>query len=226
MNAPEGFIIPTQYGNYANNGNVAAAYVGTAKGQAFRFFTARIHNVKKSEESGIETHDVIEFVQFQNDKYCSPTHRIDASLFKLHPEILADYKRWKDGKDSKITTILDWETITHSEKGILIASGFETVEQIADSPDERVMAIGPEWKNIKSKALQHIKAKKLEAGEQEISNEFQRMGAELTAQKNENEELRKMIMDLKATVDAKPNKPIKGRKKAGIQSEPLTEEIE
>ena len=65
----------------------------------------------------------------------------------------------------------------------------------------------------------HDKARKLEAGEQEIQSEFQKMGAELNAQKNENEELRKMILDLKATVDAKPSKPVKGKKKAGVQTE-------
>ncbi len=227
MNAPEGFIIPTQYGNYANNGNVAAAYVGSAKGQSFRFFTAKIHNQRRSDETGIEAHDVIEFVQFVNDKYCSPAHRIDASLFKIHPEILSDYKRWKDGKDSKITTILDWDTISYSEKGMLIASGFDTVEQLCESPDERLMAVGPEWKNIKAKALQHVKAKKLEAGEQEIQNEFQKMGAELTEQKRKNDELLAMVTDLKATVDhaqkiaikSAKEPHVKARKKAGVQSE-------
>ena len=164
MSTPEGFIIPSNFSAVNMQQSAGRVFVGTtSSGQPFRFFTQEEHNKRLSEELGYEKKELIEYVEFVLDsknKYCA---RIDKNIFQQHPEILADYSRWKAGKESNVTEVKDWEVLTHGEMGMLIVAGFTTVEQIFASSDDKLMMIGTNWKDVKIKAEHHIKAKEKQA---------------------------------------------------------------
>lgn len=194
------FQIPTAYS--INDGiAVPRAYQGHSQGSNYRFFTVEIPNKLKSDKAGYEVRDTVEMVEFKNDSKCSPAHRIDASLFSMHPEILSDYAKWKEGVASGVTEIKDWDVLSTIEMGLLISRGFTSVEHIANTPDNELMVLGIGWKDYKIKAAQHMKRKQIE-------RDGIAENAEKSAMQKELDELRAMVLALspkqeKVTLDEK-----------------------
>lgn len=231
--SPE-FQIPTQY-NIGNGVATPKAYAGHNQRSNYYFYTIEEVNRKKSDEAGYEVRDTIEICEFKNDAKCSAAHRIDASLFEMHPEILADYQRWKQGKVSDITEVRQWDAISVGEMGTLIACGFYSVEQIVSSSDQELMVLGLAWKDIKMKADQHMKKKIRERQGIAEKEELSAMQAELAKRDKELAELREMVLAMKpkeekvtleaveevkediVLPDLAVEKPKKGKKKVGIQ---------
>jgi hypothetical protein len=190
------FQIPTDY-EVGNGVATPKAYAGHNKKSQYFFYTIEEYNKKKSDEAGHEIKDVIEICEFKNDSKCSPAHRIDASLFSLHPEILQDYQRWKQGKVSDITEVRNWTALTVGEMGNCIACGYYSVEQIAASTDTELMILGLGWKDIKIKAAQHMKKKDMARRGEAEKTELTHMQTELAKRDAELAELRAMVMELK-----------------------------
>jgi len=226
------FQVPTAY-NMRDGIATPKAYAGTSGKAAFYFYTIEQINRKKSDELKYEVKDTIEIVEFKNDSKCSAAHPIDASTFQMHPEILADYQRWKQGKESDVTEIRNWDAIGIGEIGMLIASGFYSVEQIVATPDNELMVLGLMWKDIKMKADQHMKKKIRERQGIAEKEELSAMQAELAKRDKELAELRarveaietkeeKVILEAVEEVKAEEvvlpdlaiEKPKKGKKKA------------
>jgi hypothetical protein len=226
---PENFIIPTQYGQ-ANNGvaNVNA-YSGQAAGRPFKFDVIKVRNAKLSEERGLEVEDSVEIVEFINDEKSSCALRIDPSLFQSHPEILADYEKWKSGKQSGITDVKEWTAISHVELGMLIARGFQSVEQIFESPDEKLQTLGLIWKDIKNKAKLHMNTKNKERGIISETEEFTNLKIEAEASRARSEQMEAEMIKMREQLEAlmagktpEPAKPVVTKKPAskvaGVQS--------
>jgi hypothetical protein len=187
------FQIPTAY-NVAGGIATPKAYAGTSGKASFYFYTIEQVNRKRSDELGYECKDTIEIVEFKNDSKCSPAHPIDAATFEMHPEILGDYQRWKQGKESDITEVRNWEAVGVGEIGMLIAAGFYSVEQVVATPDNELMVLGLAWKDIKMKAEQHMKAKLRVRQGLADKAEMSDLQKELAKRDAELAELRAMIM--------------------------------
>lgn len=224
------FQIPTAY-SVQDGVAVPKSYQGHTKGANYRFYTIEEVNWLKSKEAGYEVKDIIEVCEFKNDSKCSPAHRIDASLFSMHPEILADYHKWKNGVASGITDIKDWDAINTVEMGLLISRGFSSVEHIVATSDQELLTLGLGWKDIKIKAQQHMKKKQMDRDGIAEKAELSEMQKELAKRDAEIAEMKVMIMAMQpkqAKVTLEPEievksevvlNPIvnKGRRKAGLQ---------
>lgn len=228
--SPE-FQIPTAY-SVGNGVATPKAYAGHTGKLNFHFYTIEEVNWLKSKEAGYEVSDIVEIVEFKNDSKCSAAHRIDASLFSLHPEILGEYQNWKQNKISNITEIRSWDALTVSEMGILISCGFVSVEQIASTSDQELMVLGLGWKDIKIKAAQHMARKEREKTGNAEKAELSEMQKELAKRDAEIAEMKAMILamqpkqakvtlepEIEATeeVEVKPVVNKGGRRKVGLQ---------
>lgn len=154
--------LPAEFQMYQvgkERGGVAPLFISQHEGVPFSFEMHDEVNAQKTLEVGVETMDTIEIVKFYNDPKNVAVHRITKKLFSYHPEILAEYERWKAGKASNITDLREWKAISPAEVGSCFRAGFMCVEQIVDASEERLHALGPDWKVIHTKAKAH-KAKK------------------------------------------------------------------
>lgn len=219
------FQIPTAY-SMASGVATPKAYAGQNQKSQYFFYTIEEVNRLKSDKAGYEVKETVEIVEFKNDSKCSPAHRIDASLFSMHPEILSEYQRWKQGKVSDLTEIRSWDALTVGEMGTLIACGFYSVEQVAASTDQELMILGLGWKDIKIKADQHMKKKMRERQGLAEKAELSEVQQELAKRDAQIEEMRAMILALqpkeaKVTLEEDTEAEIKEdkpKKKAGLQS--------
>lgn len=226
---PEGFQIPTQYNSVAGNSAVmtASVYTGMVKGQPFRFYQIEVLNAKKSTENRYETKDKIDMVEFYVDTKNKYAHRIDPQIFREHPEILADYSRWKEGRQSDVTEVKDWDAISYSEMGMLIAAGFHTVEQIVAADKERLMMIGTHWEDTLLKAKQHMESKHRAKRKDAAEEEAEELKASLAVSKAQIQDLAMMLEEYKKQLAASPViQKNKKRKKAGVQNEDLKDKAE
>lgn len=223
MSTPEGFIIPTNYNGVDMSQSAGRAYTGMANGQPFRFFTQEEYNALKSEQLGYEVKETTEFCEFLVDaknKYCP---RIDRHLFTQHPEILAEYQRWKEGKKSNITDIKDWGVLSHGEIGQLIVAGFYTVEQLADANDEKAMMIGTNYKDLMNKAKLHVEAKNRSAKKDSSESEALELKKALAEKDAQIAQLMEVSQNLATTVEkmqetkeeVKPKVSVKPKAKKG-----------
>lgn len=222
------FQIPTAY-SMQDGVAVPRAYEGHNKGSNYRFYTIEQVNKVKSDEAGYEVKDIIEIVEFKNDSKCSPAHRIDASLFSMHPEILGDYAKWKEGIATGVTEVKNWDAISTSEMGLLISRGFTSVEHIATTSDQELMVLGLGWKDYKIKAQQHMKAKDRVKNGIAEKEELTQVQVELAKRDAEIAELKAMVMALapkqeKVTLESieeEAPKPVVNKggrpRKAGLQ---------
>lgn len=186
------FQVPSEF-NIGNGVATPKAYAGHNQRSNYYFYTIEEVNRKKSDEAGFEVKDVTEICEFKNDAKCSPAHRIDASLFEMHPEILADYQRWKQGKVSDVTEVRNWDALSVGEMGNLIATGFYSVEQVASSSDTELMVLGLGWKDVKMKADQHMKKKMRDRQGIQENLELSQMQKELAVRDEQLAELRAMV---------------------------------
>lgn len=191
--SPE-FQLPQEYNLLGKGVAVPKSYSGHNKGSNYTFYTIEQVNNRRSKELGYEVTDTVEIVEFKNDAKCSAAHRIDASLFEMHPEILGDYERWKKGKESDVTEVRTWDAISVGEAGRLISCGFTTVEQIVATPDQELMVIGLIWKDIKLKAEQHMKKKLMKEQAKLEKDQMSLMQQELAKRDAELAELRALIL--------------------------------
>lgn len=178
-------------------------YFGARAGLRFRFYTQEEHNLLKSEQLGYEYREPVEFCEFTIDsknKYCP---KIDVHLFNKHPEILQDYQAWKKGVESGVTLIKDWDIITPGEKGQLFMAGFDTVESIEQASEEKLYAIGTNWKDVKRKADHHIAAKSKEDLTEQAIKAKQELTAVLEAKDEQIQKLSEMVAQLMNKVEAK-----------------------
>jgi hypothetical protein len=161
MSLPEQFVMPSLGNVIPQNGQ--AVYVSQHQGSPFAFNTVKVYNAQKSLELGYEYEDEVDVVTFlvdnNNATKATAVHRCDRNTFREHPEVMADYKRWKDGQKANVTDIRNWKAASYDEIGNCIRSGFMFVEQIAEAPEENLMILGSNYKEIRQKALMHTKAK-------------------------------------------------------------------
>ncbi len=216
---PEGFIIPTNYENLSQGS--AKAYVGLANGQPFRFFQEDILSLKKSEEAGYEVYEKKDMVEFLLDAKSKNALRCDPHTFLAHPEILADYRKWKEGKISNFTDIQEWAAISHGEMGMIIAAGFSTVEQIAEATKERIDELGVYGEAIRRKAEQHVNSKKKAIRQEDQTNELIELKKQLADKNKEVSELSATMSEFQKQLaefgSLKTELETANKKKAGVQ---------
>lgn len=217
---PEGFKIPTNYENIS--AGATKAYVGISNGQPFRFFQDKVLNAKKSEEAGFEIYDDVDLIEFILDSKCKNVLRCDRHTWVAHPEVLADYRKWKEGKVSNLTDIESWTAISHAELGMLIACGFSTVEQIVEADQEKIDMLGLSGSQLRKKAEQHVNSKKREVNKDSANEEILTLKNELKAKDSEVKELSNMMEEFKKQLAEIANKKaeeseLAGKKKAGVQ---------
>lgn len=196
---PSQFVQP-QLG--AINNGVAPTFISQTGGTPFEFKVIKQHSPKKSEELGYEFLEDVEIVLFYIDDKTVCSRRIDKTFWQDHPEILPEYERWKAGKSANMTDLREWTAVSHSEIASLFRAGFICVEQILEASDERLMAIGPDWKEVKRKAEQHLKAKteKVEAGK--YAEELSALKLERERDRAEAAELRAFMEEMKRELEA------------------------
>lgn len=174
-NISEYFQMPRMGEQLADGVN--STYAGTDKGCLFRFLTVKVLNVKETEKAGIEVFDDVDCVEYASDtktRHCPP---IDKQLLKTHPELYSHYQKWKEGKKNDVSDIREWSSISHNELVTCMRGGFFFIEQLAEASEERLYALGSDWKEIKRKADIFVatkKAKKEGAATAEKFNSIER----------------------------------------------------
>lgn len=172
---------------------VFGTYTGTDKGCVFKFITVDILNQKETDRRKVETFDKVDCVEYASDTKTRHTARIDASLLKLHPELYSHYQKWKEGKKQDVTDIREWNGISHNEMISCIRAGFFFVEQLSESPDERLYALGSDWKEVKRKADIFVATKKAKKEGQATADKF-------SAIESENLSLKEALAQMQAQV--------------------------
>jgi len=190
----EFFQMP-RLGNALGDG-VFNTYAGTERGTVFKFFTQKVHNLKKSEQAGKEIEDDVDFVEYINDHKTRYHARIDSHLFKEHPELYSHYQKWKEGKKADVSDIREWSAISHGEMIKCIQAGFFYVEQIGEATEDRLYSLGSDWREIKKKADLFLATKKEKREGGSTSEKFKKVEAENLSLKAAIEEMQRQIAEL------------------------------
>lgn len=131
------------------------------------------------------------------DKYLSNAH--DAYPEEWINAIENKYEMWKKGQDAPLngTSVKEWPLLSPAQVQNLIACHLLTIEDVSEMTENAMIQYGMGARELKEKAREWLKGKEIAS-------------AALT----ENAELKKMLAELKAELDAlKAEKPKRGRPK-------------
>lgn len=173
--------------------NVHSTYAGSDKGALFKFVTVKILNAKVTEEKGVETYDSVDCVEYYSDTKTRHTPPVDKQLLQMHPEIYQHYQNWKAGQKNDVTDIREWTGISHNEMITCAQAGMFFVEQIAESPEEKLYSLGSNWQELKRKADIFVATKKAKKEGQATADKF-------TAIESENLSLKEALAQMQAQV--------------------------
>lgn len=127
-------------------------------------------------------------------------------------ELQPIYDRFKEQRDSSDTAIVDWQAISESERLLLMAQGFHSVEQIVALPVEQHYKLGHGAEDLYGRARQHMAAK-MEKRNTSDNEKVQHLLAEVARLSRENEEIRNGEFERHAAKAKKTRAP-RGSKKA------------
>lgn len=199
---PETLVMPVRYAG--KDGEVVrAAVFGNDADVGIRFFIHSEFRPAKSEIMGYDVWEDVEMIEYFVDKLT----RISQMVTNEHRRKYADlYNRFKQGLGSSGTMISAWNQITPSERNMLEAQGFITVEQLAEVSDSRLAALPYGTKEAREKAKKHVAAQsgKLDA---------EKYGDEILALRRQVEKLQAQEVSRLEAEAAKPAKKTKGKAK-------------
>lgn len=185
---PEGLVLtPESFQNTANPGVKKPLY-GSLGTQHVEFMTHRKYSGKKTKEQGQEAYDEIDVLMIRNDKFSRVPKRMNELTHQQKMALAPLYERFKEGKDSTDTNILNWGAASNEEKAHLGNIGVWTVEQIAAFADHELTRLGPDGKDLRRRARLHVKAKSPEVDERK--KELDELRALVEAQAEQIKELK------------------------------------
>lgn len=163
-----------------------AVISGHDGGVGYRFFRHQEYNPVKSEDAGYEVFDEIEMIQWLVDRRTKPTERVrflpEALLrFDRHGEprsgrYLEAYKRFKAGEDAVGTPLRRWGVLADNLIASLEAEHIFTIEQFAETPEDRVVGRFPE------EFVQAWKRAQQWMGSQNVSKQYGEQSQQLAEQ--------------------------------------------
>lgn len=157
---PEGFQMgsPDKWLK-TDNPLVLKPTTGAVGTQYVKFFILEIYSSKLSEEQKREVKVPVEMCAIQNDRFSTYCCMVKDLSRKQMIDLAGIYQRFKEQKDSKDTSVIDWEALTDRDKGFLLQAGVVSVEQLASFGEHDLYKLGPGGKEYRDMALRHVEGK-------------------------------------------------------------------
>lgn len=195
-------------------GVTSVAFGHDKAGVSHVFFMKEIPNEKIAQETGVETYEAVEFIQYFKDKFNKPAFQVTDEHRALHSET---YERWKKGQEAPGTKLSDWPRLGNGDANSLYRVGIFTVDQLAATNFERLRSLLPRWgkglKELHERSLQHMAMKQ---GQEAV----QAVDSRVEALEKANAELREQLLRLtsisEAKSEAKNGAPKRGAPKRNI----------
>ncbi|MBL4752022.1 MAG: hypothetical protein JKY52_00265 [Flavobacteriales bacterium] len=174
---------------------------GIDTGTFISIYTKAIRMNRQSDEEGREIYEDRVYIKIEPPGQTKsivnrPIKDDDKVRFK------AGWDKFESGKECQEggTPIERLGDLPLSRYKELRATGFRTIEQLANAPDSKIGFIGPDSLNLKKQAKLFL------AGQTEDSVKLQELEAENSAMKDEMAEMKEMLEQLTAA-EAKPSTP-------------------
>lgn len=216
MSLLDNFALPPEATEHFNRNGVKVVELedgvsrimsGQDKGVAFKFFYAQLKNWLKSEVAGYAVFDDIEMIQWFVDKRHMPVERVselpaDLLQFNRLGECVGGryreaYLNFKAGRATTGLALNRWDVLTDAEIASLNAERIYTVEQLADTPPERISMFPPQFHEARERAIQYVRGK----DSRDAANQAATKLAELA---KENQALKLRFEELEAKMKAAP----------------------
>lgn len=166
IGTPDGLVVQADRFEIIGN-NLAKPVYGTLNKMYVEFREELVYSGADSEKSDEEIRRPVEVCLIQTDKFSRVPLRVRNKergiKSELSPkqeiELAPLYEHFKSQKDSTDTRVGSWEACSDMERSQLNMLGIWSVEQLANFEDAELYRLGPGGKDLRDRALRHVKTK-------------------------------------------------------------------
>ena len=200
-------------------------------GVGVKFFIHAVKNEKATEAAGYDVYDEIEMCQRPVSRYHAPVEQVrflPEGLLAFNREgkavggkLLAAYQAFKAGKEVVGFKLRSWDEVSPGEVKSLEGEGVYTVEQLAETRDDRISHMGGRYIELKEKAVSYVNSKDARKAANKAGAEIAELKEQLAALQ---EQIASGAIENKLVSRSKAKSKSKSKSKAKAKSSELEED--